>query len=214
VVDLDILRARIAATVPLTDDFFTAQLPTREKVFRKELKDWSVPFKEPAEPTFEHLRNGYLLKLARQYEDAQGVKAPVEPGVSAADEDVSVGDSPVMNINDFKKLGAPKARAGVIAPYNESIQKNKHQDDCLFVKWFETSMGPEKHLHLLEVIPDENLGVGLDSKGALFKDCSAKITKDSERVAAGRRQRHQDEERDLEAKEARNEELAKQAAEI
>jgi len=110
VVDRDILRARIGATVPFTDEFYTAKLPTREKVFRKELKDWSVPFAEPPEPTFEHLRNSYLLKLARQYEDAQGIKPPVEPGISATDEDVSVGDSPVMNINDFKKLGTPQAR--------------------------------------------------------------------------------------------------------
>jgi len=214
VVDQDILRARIAATVPLTDEFYTAQLPTREKVFRKELKDWSVPFTEPPEPTFEHLRNGYLVKLARQYEDAQGIQPPVEPGISATDEDVSVGDSPITNINDFKKLGAPQARTGVIAPYNEAIQKSKHQDDCLFLKWFETSMGPEKHFRLLEVTPDESIDVGLDSKGNLFADCSKKIQKDSERVANTKRQRKKDEAKDLETKEAKRGELAKQAAEI
>ena len=88
-----------------------------------------------------------------------------------------------MNINDFKKLGAPQARTGVIAPYNESIQKSKYQDDCLFLKWFETSMGPEKHLDVFEVIPDEDLAVGLDTRKGLFADCGAKIAKDSEKVA-------------------------------
>ena len=58
----------MVAAVPLDEEFYTAKLPEREKVFKDDFKDWQ-PYKEPPKPSFNHLKNGYLKKLVKKYEN-------------------------------------------------------------------------------------------------------------------------------------------------
>ena len=52
--------------------------------------------------------------------------------LAASDDEVSVGDSPIMNINDFKKIGDPRVRSGTVSTYNDEALKIKYKDESLF----------------------------------------------------------------------------------
>ena len=52
--------------------------------------------------------------------------------LAASDDEVSVGDSPIMNITDFKKMGAPKIRTEAVSTYSEEAMKMKYKDESLF----------------------------------------------------------------------------------